>query len=318
MDDAKTIKDVYDHWNIPYQRGKDGEYVEEIHLVVTDTGYINYLDDESIFYDNSYPMEELFCFGDIVIEFSNSIRDAKKIIEMFEIYSKKYHQPNIEFVKECYNAFRELGYSDLVTRCIVNGVLVSLYHDNTFDKFNFREYFVLWVCVNPLKILSKEHYMPDAFAKVTFWEDHTGTIQLCYSEFENYSLQVLDAIYARKNNVIFHKCSYCNGYFIERNGNNKKFCSNCKNIHSDLKSDDFRKAYRKAYKTMQQRAKRYENAGKDYFEYSSKYNEPFENEALSKQDLYREKGDITGYIKFLEELKTKYKPTKGGQTNETT
>ena len=31
----------------------------------------------------------------------------------------------------------------------------------------------------------------------------------------------------------------------------------------------------------------------------------------------REK-DITGYIKFLEELKTKYKPTKGGQTNETT
>ena len=25
--------------------------------------------------------------------------------------------------------------------------------------------------------------MPDAFAKVTFGEDHTGTIQLCYSEF---------------------------------------------------------------------------------------------------------------------------------------
>ena len=54
---------------------------------------------------------------------------------------------------------------------------------------------------------------------------------------------------------------------------------------------------------MLQRVKRYKNAGKDYFEYSSKHNEPFENEALSKQDLYREKGDITGYIKFLEELK---------------
>ena len=74
MDDAKTIKDVYDHWNIPYQRGKDGEYVEENHLVVTDTGYINYLDDESIFYDNSYPMEKLFCFGDIIIEFSRIFR----------------------------------------------------------------------------------------------------------------------------------------------------------------------------------------------------------------------------------------------------
>lgn len=78
MDNAKTIKDVYEHWSIPYRRGKDGEYVEEIHLVVIDAGYINYLDDESIFYDNSYPMEELFSFGDIVIEFSNSLRDAKK------------------------------------------------------------------------------------------------------------------------------------------------------------------------------------------------------------------------------------------------
>lgn len=46
---------------------------------------------------------------------------------------------------------------------------------------------------------------------------------------------------------------------------------------------------------MQQRAKRYENAGKDYFEYSSKYNDPFENEALSKQDLYREKHHFTTF-----------------------
>ena len=318
MDNAKTIKDIYDYWNIPYHRGSDGEYIEEINLVVTETGYINYLDNESIFYDNSYSMEEEFCFGDIVIEFSNSIRDAKKIIKMFETYSKKYKQPNIEFAKECYKAFRDLGYSDLVTRCIVNGVLAALYEYHTFDNFNFREYFVIWVCINPLEILSEKHYKPEAFAKVTFWEDYTGTIQLCYSEFENYSLQVLDAIYARKNNVIFHKCSYRNGYFIEKNGNNKKFCPNCKNIHSDLKSDDFRKEYRKAYKTMQQRAKRYENTGKDYFEYTSIYNEPFQNEALSKQSLYREKGDINGYIKFLEELKNKYKPIKESDADETT
>lgn len=307
MSYIRTMKDVYEHWNIPY-RSECGEYVEEINLRVTDTGYINYLDNESIFYDNSYPMEELFYFGDILIEFSNSIRDAKKIIEMFELYSKKYQQPNIEFAKECYKAFRALDYSDLITRCIVNGILTSLYN-NTFDNFNFREYFVRWVCVNPLEILSEKHYTQDAFAKVTFWEDNTGTIQLCYSELENHSLQVLDAIYARKNNVIFHKCLYCNGYFIEKNGNNKKFCPKCKNIHSDLKSDNFRKAYRKAYKTMQQRAKRYENTGKNYFEYTLKYNEPFENEALSKQELYREKGDIAGYIKFLDELKSKYKPT---------
>lgn len=97
MDVVKTIKDIYDFWNIPYNRGKDGEYIEEIHLVVTDTGYINYLDNESIFYDSSYSMEELFYFGDIVIEFSNSIRDAKKIIELFEIYSKKYRKSDIKF-----------------------------------------------------------------------------------------------------------------------------------------------------------------------------------------------------------------------------
>ena len=46
MDNAKTIKDIYDHWNIPYHRGSDGEYIEEINLVVTETGYINYLDNE--------------------------------------------------------------------------------------------------------------------------------------------------------------------------------------------------------------------------------------------------------------------------------
>lgn len=312
MEDIKTIKDVYDHWNIPYLRNKSGDYVEEIHLMVTDTGYINFLDDESIFYDSSYPMEEKFCFGEIVIEFSNSLKDAKRIIKLFEEFAKKYSVPTISFAKECYTSFRELGYSDLVTRCIVNGVLVSLCTDKTFDNFNFREYFVLWVFINPLNVLSQEHYTPDAFAKVIFWEDHSGTIQICYSEFENYSLQVLDAIYARKNNVIFHKCSYCKGYFIETNGNNKKFCPNCKNIHSDLKSDVFRKAYRKAYKTMQQRAKRYGDLDSDYFEYISKYNEPFADEAQCKIDFYRENSDLDGYIKFLEELKNKYKPTKKG------
>lgn len=305
--DIRTIKDIFNHLGyIGSNNGSDFE--EDFMLVLTDTGFINYIDDESIFYCNGYAQEEVFSFGEIVIEFSNTIKDAQKIIALFEHLVSTYSSPTIDFAKEIYINFRDMGYSDLVTRCILYGVLYSLCLNSNLKEFNYREYFYLWVVTNPLKIMSQGHFKDEVNATVSFWEDSNKDIQICYSNLENYSLKALDTIYARKNNIKFHQCSHCGRYFIETNGNNVKFCPMCTNIHSDIKSDDFRKEYRKAYKTMQQRAKRYEDKGNNFNEYITRYCVPFETDAKSRIDEFRQNNDLIGYIEYLKQLKQKYKP----------
>lgn len=304
-DNIRTIEDIFNR--LGYKTKSDAE---NFWLVLTDTGFTNYIDDESIFYCNGYTQEETFLFGEITIEFSNTIKDAKKIIALFEKLISLYTSPGIDFAKTFYKEFRDMGYSDLVTRCVLYGVLYSLCLNNNLKEFNYREYFYLWVVVNPLAEKSKMHFTDEVNATVSFWEDKNGNIQICYSNLENYSLKALDIIYSRKNNVKFHQCSHCGRYFIETNGNNIKFCHRCKNIHSDLKSDAFRIEYRKAYKTMQQRAKRYEDKGFDFNDYISCYVMPFETDAKSQIDIFRNNDDLSGYQTYLNQLKEKYKPKR--------
>lgn len=301
----KTIDDIFNHLGIMAKHD-----AENFSLLLTDTGFINYIDDESIFYCSDYATEESFCFGEIIIEFSNTIKDAQKIISLFERLSEQYSSPDINFAKDMYHAFRIMGYSDLVTRCILYGVLYSLCLNNNLQEFNYKEFFFFWVVTNPLKSVKTDHFTDEALATVSFWEDKNKELQLCYSNLDSHSLKALDTIYARKNNVTFHKCLHCNGFFIERNGNNVKYCPACRNIHSDLKSDSFRKEYRKAYKTMQQRAKRHEDKGNDYIDYIERYIVPFESDAKSHIDRFRANNDLIGYQIFLNHLKEQYKPKK--------
>ncbi len=309
--DIHTNLQIFQYLGFPCVFGKDGLFVEEVQLVVTDTGYINYPDTESIFYKKKYPLEEKFSFGDIIVEFSNSGRDARKIISLFEFFRTKYTYPTIDFAKEFYRAFRDIGYSDLVTRCIVFGALYQLCLCKTLQNFEYKEYFYLWVFINPVNIISQTKYLHEGFAKVYFEEDPDGNPLLVYTGFENYTLQVFDSIHARKHNITIRECSYCNGFFVERNGNNIKYCSKCGAIQSDLKADVFQKAYRRAYKTMLQRQKRYGNkCNKDENDYFKKYTEVWITAAKKQLQLYKKNNDIIGFEKYLKESTQAYKPQK--------
>lgn len=301
----RTIKDIFETLNYPIKFSDT--FVEDFYLILTDNGFLNYIDDESIFYSSQYAKIENFSFGEIVIEFSNTIKDAEKIITLFDNLIKTYTFPTLQFAIDIYSNFRNMGYSDLVTRSILYGILYQLCINKTLSEFNAREYFYYEVVINPLNIISQTHYVDEVKATVEFWEDSHGLTQICYSNLENYSLKNLDAIYARKNNVHFHQCIFCNRYFIETNKNNTKYCPLCRNIHSDFKSDAFRLEYRKAYKTMQQRAKRHELKGGNFNYYIITYCNPFEKEAKEKENIYRMQNDLNGYINFLNQLKQKYR-----------
>lgn len=287
---------IYYKWKIPYNANH-----EEIQLVITDTGYTNYIDDESIFFNGTY--EENILYGDIVIECSNTNANSNKIISLFDKYSKKYTVPTLEALKEIYLDFRNLGFQDLLTRILIDDLLYNFKDTDTFSTFDFRSFFAYLVYVNPIDNTNVKHFSLPAYAKVQFWEDvNTHTLQLCYSDFDIFSIISLDIIYARKNNIVFHKCKCCGKFFKQKNGNNIKYCADCKNVHIDkITDDEFYIEYRKAYKTITQRG---------YRASDPMLSANWVNEVKPKIDFYRKHNDIIGFKEFIKEINTKYKPRK--------
>lgn len=286
------IEEIYCKWGIPYNYEH-----EKIQLVITDDGYINYIDDESVFFDGIY--EEKIFFGDIIIECSNTNTD--RIVSLFEKYSKKYTIPTLEALKEIYSDFRSLGFQDLLARTFIEVLLFNLEDDNTFLSFDYKKFFAYFVYMNPIE--SIKHFSLPAYAKVEFWEDKDNhELQLCYSDFDFFSLQALDTIYARKNGIVFHKCINCGNFFKQKNGNNIKYCSDCKNVHIDKRTnDEFYKEYRKSYKTITQRG---------YRSSDPMLSTNWSNEVKPQIEVYRKQNDIIGFKKFIKEINTKYKPGK--------
>lgn len=287
---------IYHRWKIPYNAE-----CEKTQIVITDNGYINYIDDQSIFFNGVY--EESISYGDILLVCSNINIKSDKIISLFNKYSKKYTTPTLKSVKEIYSDFRNLGFQDLLTRIIIDDLLYNFKDEDTFSTFDYKSFFAYIVYTDPIANTITNRYTLSSYAKVEFWENEdTHTLQICYSDFDTFSIICLDLIYARNNNIVFKKCKNCSKYFKQKNGHNTKYCTTCGTMHIDkITDDEFYKEYRKAYKTITQRG---------YRSCNSMLSINWSNEVKPKISDYRNTNDIEGFKKYIKDINKKYKERK--------
>jgi hypothetical protein len=118
------------------------------------------------------------------------------------------------------------------------------------------------------------------------------------------SMLAFDAIFLQENNIIVKKCANCGLFFVPEKRSDEIYCSNiyengrtCKQIgyENKIKKDDFKSAYRKAYKTQRARIK-YNSHIKNYEEIHFK---PWEQAAKKALSDFTTKNDIEGFKKWL-------------------
>ena len=314
-----TLKSHYDEWHIQWNANHD-----EIKLIINDGFYTYITDSNSMFYkEREY---ENISVGQIIIEVGNILYIKKDdFLSLFDKYKKIYTTPNRKFVNECFNDLLKLGFCELLAHAIVDMIILYFKPAHTFScayvkglssieenlKYPINKMIVFLInSLNPLYIMGEEYHPYDSVFLTHIIENDNNLVSVC-TQLDLLSLINLDALHSRKNKIKIIQCGHCKTFFIQKHGNNTKWCKNCSEIDFDKKTDDkFYSLYRKSQKTMLQRS--YRNT-LDTWEYQNKYTTPWEENVKSVINDYRTKNDLDSFKAFIKTSMEKYKPKRGDE-----
>ena len=277
----------------------------DIMLYISDAGYQNCISPDDRFYRGA--TDDYFAFGEIACEIFNI--PPAQYNNLANRYEEQHATPTDSFIESAYDDLRNIGLSDLTTRAFLL-YMIKCFNDKEQSVWDslINAFYVFNLFSDPYTYSQRSRYKYGAKFSVTLFEDERGSLLMRYSDIDIMALMELDIFHIRKNNIRIQKCAYCHKRFVPINGNNKKFCADCRHTHIDkAPTDEFRRIYRIKYKTMRQRAQR----SKDSFEYEKLYTKPWENAVQEKLKEYRSSNDLDGFKKYLEQSMSQYKPKEG-------
>lgn len=297
--------------------------------------YIFHIDKKSIFYTGKTKYE--YGFGELFVSTSNVLRKGmaimpskkrefssmiympalKPIEDKYSSYKKRYKKPTVDFLKEFYKDLISFGYLEVVSILIIRDFLKWHSKSDEFENYNpLKTNSInhgLQHCMDSIKIQDfflydekffdmEEPYNTTFFSTIMPINEIPTVLHFNVSLRDLYSLDRYNIISKRYKIKV---CEHCKCFFIQHKDYDTKYCNDCKSISYEKKvSDPFLKLYRTKYKTMKMRALRAENQ----IDYEDKYTIPWENDVKSVINKFREKKDLIGFEKYLNETMKKYKP----------
>lgn len=265
------------------------------------------------------PVKKIFelCHTNILRNNPNDYDEATKVI------ADHYYEINNNFDIIC-NLYSNEVYSYL-SRVLASDILDRLEEIN-YSPANVNDLlFPNIIYLEELKNLSVKLIKKD-YKSIDQWDydliTNTQIIlniedPLSSTSYYSYKIKKISDIIAidnvnfQKNNTTIKLCQNCGKYFIPSSRSDEIYCDNiykdgktCKEMGYEikLKNDEFKTAYRRAYKTQRARIK--------YNNHIEKYEElhftPWEKAAKQALAEYTTKNNIEGFLKWIKDNKDLY------------
>lgn len=297
-----SISDYYNHYGIPHDF-----YRDEINLIITNDGYINEIDEYSLF--AAQKENEYLKFGDIWLDFLNIFKTPlwnNSFLPLCVKMQNKYKDICFDFVKEFYLELLSINEcSSLVAQSIVDRIVLYAWHKKIkLSKIDFEDRdkwcFALLAFFNPKYSLNDFKYSPkEAFFKTTFTEID-GKSYLVHYNLEAHTLIDIDIINCRTHNINILQCENCHKYFIQGHKNNKKYCDICKSLpDTERRNDEFENLYRKVYGRLRGKSR----SMIDDNEKNKYINGAFYRwtvEVIEQKKIYKQNNDFEGFKTYIE------------------
>jgi hypothetical protein len=268
-------------------------------------------------------------YGSLLIEYVNlSLIELQNITKKtIESYLSSSNFDIYELLKILnINIFRQMGLSDQL-RCLILGELkhsiealycnyvegegtyLTLDNQALKESHDYAEKFcgdIINKVEKPWGEYPDEILLP---AKISYTSDKKFRIDYMIDNLE--SMIYLEFFNVQKYGITFNKCENCGKYFVPEKRSDEKYCDNffkdgktCKDVGYEMKikNDEFKTAYRTAYKTQRARIK--------YNSHISNYEEthfkPWEQAAKKALSNFTTKNDIEGFKKWLTDNKDSF------------
>lgn len=289
-----------------------------IAFTVSKTQY-NIVVDDFFYYDG------LVCspqnFGEFLVMFYDiALNDfAKKINFPIKNLSVNREEAIKTYIEDCQWILSK-NYNPIIVSLMLNEIEDSLLNAKSQDaniEMNkiFQAYAIMQICIKEFlqgnwTKLEKILVMQQISTKFILTDK--GQMQQVFFLKDIYSLLCMELLNLQTHNITIKVCENCNRPFITQNRTDEIYCDRifkngktCKNvgyIEKVKKHDEFMQAYTKARKTQHARIK-YNSHITDY---KAKHYEPWKVEAEKARENFRNKNDIKGFLKWLDEHKNSF------------